>query len=101
MLRVKPSSSEFSNVITEKFIRKSFQDCSKATLQAVIRGRVTLDSIIYSEGWLGYNGLVDVGYGKHLRIDHERDEFAKGVLTLMVLKGFGGSPKLVCPGFAV
>ena len=40
------------------------ENCSKATLQAVIRGRVELKSIIYSDGWRGYNGLVDVGYGK-------------------------------------
>jgi len=34
-------------------------------LQAVIRGRVTLDSVIYSDGWRGYNGLVDVGYASY------------------------------------
>jgi len=53
-------------------------NCSKATLQAVIRGRVQLESVIYSNGWRGYNGLVDVGYGKHLRLDHGLDEFARG-----------------------
>jgi transposase-like protein len=41
-------------------------NCSKATLQAVIRGKVELESVIYSDRWRGYNGLVDVGYGKHL-----------------------------------
>jgi len=35
-------------------------DCRKTTLQGIIRGRVTLDSVIYSDGWRGYNGLVDV-----------------------------------------
>ena len=28
-------------------------NCSKATLQAVIRGKVELESIIYSDGWRG------------------------------------------------
>ena len=42
-------------------------NCSKNTLQAIIRGKVGLESVIYSDGWRGYNGLVDVGYGKHLR----------------------------------
>ena len=37
-------------------------DCSKATLQAVIRGRVEPDSVIHSDYWRGYNGLVDLGY---------------------------------------
>ncbi len=53
-------------------------DCSKATLQGVIRGKVEPESIIYSDGWRGYNGLVDVGYGKHLRVDHSSNEFVRG-----------------------
>ena len=36
-------------------------NCSKGTLQAIIRGKVEPESIIYSDGWRGYNGLVDVG----------------------------------------
>ncbi len=68
-------------------------DCSKATLQAVIRGKVTLDSVIYSDGWPGYNGLVDVGYGKHLRIDHGRNEFAKGSTHVNGIEGFWGFSK--------
>lgn len=40
-------------------------DCSKATLQAIIRGKVDPESII---GWRGYNGLVDLGYKKHYRV---------------------------------
>jgi len=43
-------------------------DCKKAALQAVIKGTVALDSVIYSDGWRGYNGLVDVGYPKHFRV---------------------------------
>jgi len=68
-------------------------NCSKATLQAVIRGRVELKSIIYSDGWRGYNGLVDVGYGKHLRIDHGQDEFAKGRTHINGIEGFWGYAK--------
>lgn len=51
-------------------------DCSKAVLQRAIRGKVSLDSIIHSDGWRGYDGLVDLGYQKHLRVDHSKDEFA-------------------------
>jgi len=52
-------------------------DCKKATLQAVIKGKVDLDSVIYSDGWRGYNGLVDVGYSKHFRVNHGANEFAR------------------------
>lgn len=68
-------------------------DCSKTTLQGIIRGRVTLDSVIYSDGWRGYNGLVDVGYGKHLRIDHSQDEFARGRPHINGIEGFWGFAK--------
>ena len=43
-------------------------DARKRTLQRVIRGQIELDSVIISDGWRGYNGLVDVGFDKHLRI---------------------------------
>ena len=53
-------------------------DCAKATLQGIIRGRVDLHSVIHSDGWRGYDGLVDIGYKKHFRVNHGQDEFAKG-----------------------
>ena len=68
-------------------------DCSKSTLQSIIRGRVTLDSVIYSDGWRGYNGLVDVGYGKHLRVDHGKDEFVRGRTHINGIEGFWGFAK--------
>ncbi len=48
----------------------------KKTLQRVIRGKVSLKSVIHSDDWRGYNGLVDVGYDKHFRVKHGEDEFA-------------------------
>ena len=45
-------------------------DCRRRTLLAVIRGRVTLDAVVHSDGWRGYDGLVDVGYAKHFRVNH-------------------------------
>lgn len=53
-------------------------DCKKRTLQAVIRGRVALDTVIHSDGWRGYDGLVDVGYAKHFRVDHGNNQFVRG-----------------------
>ncbi len=51
-------------------------DCSKRTLQGIIRGRVALESVIHSDGWRGYDGLVDLGYQKHFRVEHGANEFA-------------------------
>ena len=50
---------------------------TKATLQGIIRGKVGLDSIIHSDGWRGYHGLVDVGYDKHLRVHHRVNKFVQ------------------------
>lgn len=68
-------------------------DGRKNTLQAMIRGRVELGSIVDSDGWRGYNGLVDVGYGKHLRVDHGCDEFVRGRTHINGIEGFWGLAK--------
>ena len=60
----------------------------KKTLQAIIRGKVSLDSVIHSDGWRGYNGLVDVGYSKHLRINHSADVFAIGDIHINGIESF-------------
>jgi len=53
-------------------------DCARKTLQAIIRGKVDPESIIHSDKWPGYNGLVDMGYKKHFRVHHGTNEFARG-----------------------
>ena len=35
------------------------------TLQAIILGRADIESVIYTDGWGGYDGLVALGYEKH------------------------------------
>ena len=67
-------------------------DWAKATLQAIIRGilrgKVDLDSIIHSDGWRGYNGLVDLGYQKHFRVQHGQNEFARGRCHINGIESF-------------
>jgi transposase-like protein len=53
-------------------------DCKSATLSAIIRGRADIESAIYSDRWRGYDGLVDLGYEKHFRVNHGENEFSKG-----------------------
>jgi len=53
-------------------------NAKKDTLQAVIRGKVDPESVIHSDGWPAYDGLVDLGYEKHVRINHGSDEFSEG-----------------------
>ncbi len=63
-------------------------DCKKATLQAIIRGRVAPETVIHSDGWRGYDGLVDVGYSKHFRVSHGTNEFARGTQHINGIESF-------------
>src|SRR5918911_4659813 len=63
-------------------------DCKKATLQAIIRGRVGLDAAINSDGWGGYDGLVNVGYSKHFRVNQGTNEFVRGTTHVNGIEGF-------------
>lgn len=48
-------------------------DVTKHTLIGIIRGRISLESIIHSDKWRAYDGLVDVGYEKHFRVNHSKE----------------------------
>ena len=68
-------------------------DCKRITLQGIIRGKVDPASVVNSDGWRGYNGLVDLGYG-HYRVDHSKDEFARGKVHINGIEGFWGMAKV-------
>ena len=53
-------------------------NASKRILQAIIRGKADVASVIHTDRWPGYDGLVDVGFDKHLRVNHGKNEFARG-----------------------
>ena len=63
-------------------------NCSKASLQAIIRGRVAPEVVIHSDGWRGYDGLVDVGYAKHFRVEHRCNEFVVGARHINGIESF-------------
>jgi transposase-like protein len=68
-------------------------DFRRKTLQAVIRGRVSADSVIHSDYWRGYNGLVDLGYKKHFRVQHATDQFVQGKSHINGIESFWGYAK--------
>jgi transposase-like protein len=56
-------------------------NCSGKTLQAIVEHVVEINggrtrTEINTDGWRGYDGLVDVGYDKHYRVNHSKDEFS-------------------------
>ncbi len=65
-------------------------NCSKQILQDIVREKVSLSSIIHTDSWPGYDGLVDLGYQKHYRINHNQNEFARGKSHINGIEGFWG-----------
>jgi transposase len=54
-------------------------DCSANTLQKIVRGHVAVETIVHTDKWRGYDGLVDVGYDKHFRVNHSKHFSENGV----------------------
>ena len=63
-------------------------NCSKMTLQAIIRGKIDAAAMVNTDGWRGYDGLVDVGFDRHFRVRHGRDEFVQGASYINGIESF-------------
>ena len=68
-------------------------DCTASTLTKIIRGKTGTDTVIHSDGWKAYDGLVDFGYKKHLRVHHGKDEFVRGNSHINGIESFWGYAK--------
>lgn len=66
-----------------------------------IRGKFESEneSVICYDLWRSYNGLVDVGYGKHQRIEQRLNEFFRGKTHINGIEGFWGFAKAPLSGF--
>ncbi len=67
---------------------QTIPDCKLRTLRAIISGKIDLNSTIYSDSWKGYDGLVDVGYDKHFRVNHRKDEFSRNGVHINGIEAF-------------
>jgi len=76
------------------FYTEIVPDATKATLQAIIRGKADISSVIHTDGWRGYHGLVDIGFDKHFRVNHSQNELSS---TSTVSSRSGASPRLGSP----
>jgi len=52
-----------------------------------------LESVVHSDGWRGYSGLVDLGYKKHYRVRHSQNEFATKNTHINGIENFWGNAK--------
>ncbi len=54
------------------------RNCSAKELLPIIREKISEESVVYTDGFKTYDGLVDLGYKRHHRIKHGQNEFAQG-----------------------
>jgi transposase len=69
-------------------------DASNATLQAIIRGKVDPNSVIHTDGWRGYYGLVDIGVDRHFRVNHGTMNLSGAQSMTMELSPSGAMPSI-------
>jgi transposase len=72
----------------DKVYTKIIPDRDKHMYQAVIQGKAKLESIIHSESWGGYDGLVDLCCKKYYQVQHGDDELAYNNNNINTMKSF-------------
>ena len=60
------------------------------TLLPLIRKHADEEVIVNTDGWASYDGLVDMGYQKHYRVNHGQNEFVRGKKHVNEIEGFLG-----------
>jgi transposase len=81
---LKREGKVFTQIITK---------ASRAELMPIIKGKVLEESVINSDGWRSYDGLILNGY-KHHRVHHSKNEFARGKSHINGIENFWGIAKV-------
>ena len=66
-------------------------DVKANTLQSLVKGQVSPGSVIMTDAYRAYDGLVHLGYDKHYRINKygkEREGFARGPVHINGIESF-------------
>ena len=70
------------------------KNCSANELIPILSQFSELDeSVIYSDCWKAYDGLVDYGAKEHYRVKHSKNEFANGKNHINGIENFWGYAK--------
>jgi transposase-like protein len=63
------------------------KNCSKEQLMPIIQGKILEGSVIHTDGWKAYDGLILNGYTHH-RVYHSHDEFVRGKAHVNGIESF-------------
>jgi transposase len=78
----------------EKVYTQIVKNCSVREILPIIQGKITPDTVVFSDGFKTYDGLVNFGYKKHFRVKHSQNEFAKGTNHINGIENFWGLCKV-------
>ena len=53
------------------------KNCSKTEILPLISSKINKKAKVFTDGFKTYDGLVNMGYKKHYRVHHGKNEFAK------------------------
>ena len=62
----------------DKVYTQIVNNCSIAELLPIIESKAGKESVIFTDGWKSYDGLVDYGYKQHYRVKHSDNQFVDG-----------------------
>jgi transposase len=77
----------------DKVYTQIVKNCSASELVPIIKRLAPDDSVIYSDEWKAYDGLVNLGYDKHYRVKHSDDVFSNGKSHINGIENFWGIAK--------
>ena len=67
--RLKRDSIAYTEIVPNGF---------EALLQAIVKNKTVVTTLIHTDCWRRHGGLVDVGFDKHLRPNHGKNKIATG-----------------------
>lgn len=70
------------------------KNCSIKELLPIIKEKADADSVVYTDGFKTYDGLVNYGYKKHYRVKHSENEFVDGNNHINGIENFWGLCKV-------
>lgn len=74
--------------VKERFIQRLFMIAPKQHCKPLSVDMSHPDTVIHSDVWRGYDGLVENGFDKHFRVHHGDNEFASGERHINGIESF-------------
>ena len=60
-----------------KVYTQVIKSCSRRILMPLIQQKIPKSTTVFTDGFKSYDSLINIGYQKHYRVHHGKNEFAK------------------------